>query len=463
MFVFTDHIVRELFIDLLCIHRTGRFAILRKNLAMKRIVYIILFLSVVASGQAQLVVNVSDTIACAETNIVLTASGMDSYSWSSAVVLDTNAGDSVNTEPIVGTHTITVTGTDTSGTDTLIVSIVINPNPTVVIQSSAVNDNDFVCLGNSATLTAISDTAVLASVMWSPSTALDTDSGVSVVSTPDSTIIYTATVYNDYGCSVSGTKSVKVGTSYPAFSVSADPVTICPGDSSELTATPTTVVSRFTWSPAATLSGSSGSLILAGPTTTTAYTVVGTRDGCSVDTTITLNVLVPPTLTYTQSSGGATIKLDETDIITAVCAECVSYVWKLPNSTLITTQNEQIISPNTAGANIIKIKGIDSNSCSASVNVTVNVDSSFAGTPFGLNELAKDEVKAIQKGETMVVSAGSTIRQVAIYNLLGEQVMNKAVANKSLEQISIDNLSTGVYVVLVKTDIKETALKLYLN
>ncbi|MDC1202685.1 T9SS type A sorting domain-containing protein, partial [Salibacteraceae bacterium] len=74
-------------------------------------------------------------------------------------------------------------------------------------------------------------------------------------------------------------------------------------------------------------------------------------------------------------------------------------------------------------------------------------------------------VKSVEFGsfQTMVVSAGSTIRQVAIYNLLGEQVMNKAVANKSLEQISIDNLSTGVYVVLVKTDIKETALKLYLN
>lgn len=430
---------------------------------MKRIVYIILFLSVVANSQAQLVVSVSDTIACAETNILLTASGMDSYSWSSGTVLDTNAGDTVNTEPAVGTHTVTVTGTDTAGMDTVVITIVINPNPTVVILSSAVDDNDFVCLGNSATLTAISDTTLLASVMWTPSTALDTDSGVTVVSTPDSTVLYTATVYNDHGCSVTGTKSVKVGTSYPAFTVNADPATICPGDSSELTTTPTTVVSRFTWSPAATLSGSSGSLILAGPTSTTAYTVVGTRDGCSVDTTFSLNVLTPPTLTYTQSSGGATIKLDETDIITAVCAECVSYVWTLPNSTLFTTQSVQTISPNTAGANIIKIEGIDSNQCSAAINVTVNVDSSFAGTPFGVNELASDEVRAIQKGESMIVSAGSTISQVAIYNLLGEQIMNLSVANKSLEEIPVDNLTTGVYIVLVKTNLKETALKLYLN
>jgi hypothetical protein len=46
---------------------------------------------------------------------------------------------------------------------------------------------------------------------------------------------------------------------------------------------------------------------------------------------------------------------------------------------------------------------------------------------------------------------------------LGEQIMNLSVANKSLEEIPVDNLTTGVYIVLVKTNLKETALKLYLN
>ena len=46
---------------------------------MKRIGYLFLFLIIATAGKAQLTVNVSDTVACADTDIMMTASGMETY------------------------------------------------------------------------------------------------------------------------------------------------------------------------------------------------------------------------------------------------------------------------------------------------------------------------------------------------------------------------------------------------
>ena len=49
-----------------------------------------------------------------------------------------NAGSSVNATPIAGTYGVTITGFSTTlnDTDTVIVSILIHPNPTAVVQST---------------------------------------------------------------------------------------------------------------------------------------------------------------------------------------------------------------------------------------------------------------------------------------------------------------------------------------
>jgi hypothetical protein len=432
---------------------------------MKRIGYMILFLFIAAGSQAQLVVTASDTSACEGTEITIMASGADEYSWSSTVSLDTNAGNTVMTTPPVGSHTIMIIGFDTAlnMADTEMISIVINPNPSLVIMSSAASDNNFICLGSSATLNAVSDTGTLASVFWSPSTGLDTNTGVMVMASPAEATTYTALVTNIYGCQVSASKIVQVGSSYPVFSVSVSPSEICPGDSATLLATGVGIVSSYVWSPSATLSASSGTEVMAGPAATTTYTVVGTKLGWKVDTSFTVTVLNPPSMNYTQSSNGSPIKLDETDVITVVCPSCESYVWKFPNSTLQTTSNVQTVSPNEPGAIAIKIIGSDAGGCRSNVTATVNVLDAFAGTPFSIGELDAKQVKVIQNAEVVKIQSGSIIEEVRIYNLLGEMVSKSNGLGSMQLEINTGNMTTGVYVLVTKTNTTEASEKIYVR
>lgn len=432
---------------------------------MKRIGYLLLFLFIAAGSRAQLIVTASDTIACEGTHITITASGADLYSWSSTVSLDTNAGDSINTTPPVGSHTIMVVGFDTalSLSDTEVVNIVIHEDPTLVIMSSASTDNNFICLGSSATLTAVSDTATLASVLWTPSASLDTNLGVTVIASPTELTTYTALVTNIYGCQVSGTKIVQVGASYPVFSVSVTPSEICPGDSATLLATGVGIVSSYLWSPAATLSASSGTEVKAGPTTTTTYTVVGTKLGCKKDTSFTVTVLNPPSMNYSQSSNGSPIKLDETDVITVVCPSCSGYIWKFPNSTLYTASNIQTVSPNEPGAIDIKIIGSDAGGCKSSVTATVNVLDAYAGTPFSVDEVSEDEIRIRQALGFVTVEANRTIQEIKVYNLLGEMIYRGQGNGTKQFELTTSNMQTGVYILVATTAESELSEKLYIR
>lgn len=447
-----------------CKDRTGRFAILHKNLTMKRIGYLFLFLFVATAGKAQLSVDVSDTVACEGTDIVMTASGMETYTWSSTMALDTTAGDSVNATPIVGTFGVTITGFNTTlnDTDTVIVSITINPNPTAVIVSSAADNSDFVCFGSSATLTAISDTALLASVSWSPATYLNATSGVNVVATPDSQITYTALVTNDFGCTAMGAKVVKVGYQDPVFSVGISPAVICPGDSSRFTATPTGIVSAFNWSPSTTLSDSSGSIVDAYPTVSTTYTMTAIRFGCEKDTSFTLEVLTPPVMSIAQSTT-APIKLDQSVTVTVTCPDCVEYVWKLPSSTLQTTNNEQSISPNSPGVKTVKVIGIDSNTCKSSVSASITVEDGFIGTPFSINELSEDHMMIYHKNDQITVESGSPLHSIAMYNLLGENIRNVAGQGEMTKMIPTNELASGVYIINAVSAKSEKSQKVYVQ
>lgn len=431
---------------------------------MKRIGYLFLFLIIASTAKAQLTVDVSDTVACEGIDINMIASGMETYSWSSTMAIDTNAGDSVTGTPIAGTYGVTVFGFSTAlnDTDTVIISITINPNPTAVVQSTADANNDFVCIGNSAMLTAISDTALLASVSWSPSIYLNDSMGIEVIATPDSQTTYTALVTNDFGCTATGSKVVKVGYQDPVFSLSVSPAVICPGDTATFTATPTGIVSRFDWSPSTALSSPSGQIIQGWPTVTTTYTMTAVRFGCEADTSFTLDVFTPPVMSIMQSST-APIKLDESVTITVTCPECVEYFWKLPSSSLTTTQNVQSISPNTPGVKTIKVIGSDSNTCKSSVTTSITVEDGFIGTPFSINDLPKDELRVLQQRDQIVIESGSAIQQINLYSILGENIRSFSGEGQMIRTIPTTELASGVYILNVNAEGADISEKIYVQ
>ncbi len=161
--------------------------------------------------------------------------------------------------------------------------VTVNPIPTAILGIHNV------CAGSSVSL---SDTS--AGGVWSSSnTAIDTVSTTGVVTgiAPGTdTIFYT---YPATGCGVPFTFTVNP---IPVITVAASPnVQICIGGTVFLTAsgaaTPGGSAGTYAWAPPTGLNTTVGPSVIATPTVTTTYTVIGTTQfGCSSDTTVTVFV-----------------------------------------------------------------------------------------------------------------------------------------------------------------------------
>ena len=111
-------------------------------------------------------------------------------------------------------------------------------------------------------------------------------SGATSTLTPTSTTIYTIT--GSVGSCNSAVKNVTINVNVsPTINASSSSTLICIGSSATLTANGGT---SYTWSPSATLSSASGSVVVANPTTTTVYTITGTNGTCKGNISLTLNV-----------------------------------------------------------------------------------------------------------------------------------------------------------------------------
>jgi len=412
----------------------------------------------------------TDTIsmeACFSTGLSYTfiGSGADEYIWT-GFGANNVAGDTFVVTATVGTNYIKIIGIDTANTslDTLFIRVTINPLPTGTITTSAASDNNFICLGGSATLSLATLTGN--SVSWMPIYALDTAAGTVVVATPDSTVTYTAVITTQFGCEAAKTQIVQVGKIDPVFNLSLSPLEICPGDSTLITATGVGPISKFEWSPATTLSSSTGNMVMAGPSVTTTYTVTATRFGCNDQKTIIAIVLPPPPMTTSQSSNGAPIALDQTDVVTVNCPTCLSYVWKLPSAVLQTTSNVQSISPNEPGIHPIIISGKDSNECRSTRTVTITVDDRFIGEPFpplAISELDEAQFLVKQNGASVEIQSGSPIEFVEVYNLLGEKIVSLNGNQNTQVSWNHSQFATGMYIIKAKSTKSDLTKKIYLN
>jgi hypothetical protein len=152
-------------------------------------------------------------------------------------------------------------------------------NPLTVSPSTTV------CVNNGSTLTASS--ALSLNYSWSPATYLNTTTGATVISTPTATgtTAYTVTGADPTtGCTVTGSVSVTgvSASTTPTITLTATPsATLCSG----ITTTTLTAsgANTYTWSPATGLSATTGTTVVANPSSTTTYTVTG-NTGCKTAT-----------------------------------------------------------------------------------------------------------------------------------------------------------------------------------
>ncbi len=151
----------------------------------------------------------------------------------------------------------------------------------------------------------------------------------------------------------------------PTIKVIPNPVSICSGNSVTLTASG---ANAYTWSPATTLSSSTGDSVAATPTVTTIYSVAGTFGGCLATGTDT--VKVTPSAPLTIQPPSPLVCSGQSDTIT-VSGGGTNYTWT-PSSGLNDTTTSVVIANPTA-TTIYTVTSADSGGCISMGTDTVKI------------------------------------------------------------------------------------------
>ena len=127
---------------------------------------------------------------------------------------------------------------------------------------------------------------------WTPVTTLSDSTASSPLAFPVETTDYLVTITNAF-CTYEGVVTVDVFDS-TALEISADPLTIYKGGTSQLSATYTGGNSPVTWSPPQSLSNPNSNNPVAQPAETTTYTAsIQLNSGCVLQRSVTVVVIVP--------------------------------------------------------------------------------------------------------------------------------------------------------------------------
>lgn len=303
--------------------------------------------------------------------------------------------------------------------------------PTLAINSTSI------CSGQTATLTA-SPSTTGGTYLWSPGGQTTQTITVS----PTSTTTYSC-VYNLSGCNANGSGTVTVNT-VPTLSTSSS--TICAGQSTTVTSTPSSPGGTYSWSPG----GFPTQNITVSPVATTNYSVVYTLNGCSslpVIATVTVNPVPTVTTNSTTICSGQTAAITSTP-----SASGGTFIWSPGN---MTTQNIAVSPTTTTNYSVIySLNGCSSSPSSATVTVntipTVTVSNSticagesatLTATPSagsGVYSWSNN-----QSNQSITVSPTSTSSYTVTYTLNGCSSLPAigTVTVNSIPTVSVNSLS----------------------
>lgn len=245
-----------------------------------------------ATSSSSITVSSSNSVICSGTTVTLSVNGATSYTWSTGAV---NSSISV-TPSVTTTYTVNADMSACSATtltSAITVSVVSTPTISISVSSSTI------CSSQTSTLIATGANTYT----WSSSGPLSIGSGSLVTTNPTITTVYTVT----------GTLNTCMNTAVTTVSVLPSPTlilspnsNICQGLNSSVTLT-VSGANTYNWVNASTLSSSTGSNVVASPSTTTIYTVTGLMALCSNTSVVTVSVNPSPTITavsFTNTSCG---------------------------------------------------------------------------------------------------------------------------------------------------------------
>jgi len=278
-------------------------------------------------------------IICSGRTATISAGGAITYTWMPGSLVAPN----VVVNPTV-TTTYTLSGTSGGCTNTTVITITVNPSPTITVVALP---SLSICAGQTATLTAA---GAVGTYSWLPGPVFTNPLLVS----PLTTTAYTVFGTNAFGCRSNTTVTLTV-TPNPTVNATTSSATICAGNTVTLSSSGATT---YTWMPGSL----SGGTVTASPTVTTTYTVTGANGSCTNTNTVIVTVNPSPTVTAVSSS-------------TAICSGAsatltgsgaTSYTWMPGSITTATT----VVTPTTT--TIYTLTG-SNGTCSSTVAVTLTV------------------------------------------------------------------------------------------
>ncbi|MCS7073705.1 MAG: hypothetical protein NZ108_04475, partial [Bacteroidia bacterium] len=340
---------------------------------------IVIFVSTVSVN-----VSADDSSLCDTQSATLTATGADSYLWSPSTGLSSTTGSVVIANPS-STTTYTVIGTSNLGcsdSDTIVISTLTTTPILITTQ------DDSLCIGDVTQL--IASNAV--SYNWNPSAGLSSSTQNIVLASPTVTTTYTVTGFDANGCAVSGNFVLTV-SNYPLISVSATDSTLCPGQSTILSASGAVA---YDWFPTVGLNSSTGATVNASPVQSTTYSVSGTTDGCTSTATIMIQVQTPPTISIFAND--SSICVGESATLFATGA--LNYVWS-PATGLSSTIGSSV-SASPTQTTTYTVTGTDVFGCSSSKTFILQVNQ-----PAVLSVIASDDTLCPGQSATLTAFGGT--------------------------------------------------------
>ena len=260
-----------------------------------------------------------------------------------------------------GTYRIWVVGKDSVCEGYKWADTIVTIGDTVSCCTVNAGDDQYICSGQSAQLTASSPDAI--SYEWSPAVGLSNANIADPIASPTATTTYTVTATTANGCYVADNVIVAVS---PDIVVTSDR-TICPGESVQLNVLG--INADIIWEPAAGLDNPYIADPIATPATTTTYTIRGIDEVC-LQGERSLGVIVT-VLDDPQIVTGPDQKICDNGVVQLSVAGGVSYNWE-PATGL---DNPNISNPIASPFQTTEytVTGMGQNGCLSTASTTITV------------------------------------------------------------------------------------------
>jgi N-acetylneuraminic acid mutarotase len=305
----------------------------------------------------------SDARICKGASTQLHASGGSNYAWSPASGLSNpNIANPLASPADTLLYKVIVTDTNgCSASDS--VKIFVRPLPSIHVSALKVT----LCAGDTTSLNATGAT----SYNWLPLSGLSSSSVSNPKAWPSGSMTYVVTGMDSVGCSNKDSLTLTVNPNPVAAALSHPPFA-CKGDTCVLYNTVVDSTASYFWSPSSTLIDSSGNYVKAFPATTTTYTLhVQNSYGCRSKGSITVQVHPLPILIATVSPG----TICSGDSARLSVSGAATYFWN-PSASVVGSFPGSSVQAFPTSSTIYQVRGIDSNRCSNTAFVSLQVKAS---------------------------------------------------------------------------------------